>query len=95
MRELLTKITQNAMEYLVAEELERQIRLYPENQRQALNLNKITIAIYALNRLPVLYASSREELIFQIEKAKQKYLEKVRQVVSQGFLALEGEELIN
>lgn len=95
MRELLTKITQNAMEYLVAEELERQIRLYPENQRQALNLNKIAIAIYALNRLPVLYASSREELIFQIEKAKQKYLEKVRQVVSQGFLALEGEGLIN
>ena len=91
MRELLTKITQNAMEYLVAEELERQIRLYPENQRQALNLNKIAIAIYALNRLPVLYASSREELIFQIEKAKQKYLEKVRQVVSQGFLALERE----
>ena len=95
MQELLTKITQNAMEYLVAEELERQIKLYPENQRQALNLDKIEIAIYALNRLPVLYASSREELTFQIEKAKQKYLEKVRQVVSQGFLALEREGLIN
>ncbi|MGF1488933.1 MAG: late competence development ComFB family protein [Prochloraceae cyanobacterium] len=91
MQELLTNIAENAMESLVAEEIARQLKLYPETRRQAFNLQKTEIAIYALNRLPVLYASSQKELTLQIELAKQNYLEKVRQLVSEGFLALETE----
>ena len=88
MQELTYKIAQNAMEYLVTEEIERQIKLYPKNRREDLDLHKDEIAIYALNRLPVLYSSSEQELIFQIEKAKQTYLQQVRQLVNRGFIAL-------
>ncbi len=95
MQQILTKIAQNAMEYLVTEEIARQLDLYSETSKKNLNLYDGEIAIYALNRLPVLYAASTEELIAQIKKAKQEYVEVVREAVRKGFITLEEKLLLN
>ncbi|MDJ0727597.1 MAG: late competence development ComFB family protein [Prochloraceae cyanobacterium] len=95
MQQILTKIAQNAMEYLVTEEIARQLDLYSETSKKNLNLYDSEIAIYALNRLPVLYAASTEELIERIKKAKQEYLEVVRDAVRKGFITLEEKLLLN
>lgn len=85
-KEVLERIAQNVMEYLVTEEIERQIKLDPANA--ALEINKLDLAIYALNRLPVLYASSKQEIDWQMQLAEKKYRQLVSLTVSKAFTVL-------
>ena len=81
----------NIMEEMVAEEVNRKMTLLPE--RLAKYIKQSDIETYALNRLPPLYASSKEGLQFQIKKAKKDYEEEIALVVSHAFAAVQRDIL--
>lgn len=73
----------NVMEILVDEEIDRQTHHYP--MELAKKLNRIELATYSLNRLPSLYASSREGVDFQYERGKSEFLKTVESVVQKAL----------
>ena len=77
----------NVMEVIVDEEIDRQTQDYPAEMAKA--LNRIELATYALNRLPPMYASSREGVEFQYERGKSEMLSRVESVVSQALSVVE------
>ena len=78
----------NVMEILVDEEIDRQTRDFPADF--ARGLNRIELATYALNRLPPMYASSREGVDFQYERGKSEHLPRVTSVVQRALSVVEG-----
>ncbi|MEM7119359.1 MAG: late competence development ComFB family protein [Chloroflexota bacterium] len=72
----------NVMECIVDEEIKRQMQGF--SKEQANGINRIDVATYSLNRLPPLYASSREGVAFQYE-GQSEYLSRVSDVVQQAF----------
>lgn len=77
----------NVMEVIVDEEIDRQTRDFPAEMAKA--LNRIELATYALNRLPPMYASSREGVEFQYERGKTEMLSRVEAVVRQALSVVE------
>ena len=73
----------NVMEIIVDEEIDRQTQHFSAEEAQM--LNRIELATYALNRLPPLYASSREGVDFQYERGKSELHERVETVVQQAL----------
>lgn len=73
----------NIMEIIVDEEIDRQTQHFPAETAQ--RLNRIELATYALNRLPPLYASSREGVDFQYERGKSELNSRVVSVVEKAL----------
>ena len=81
----------NIMEEMVAQEVNRKMTLLPE--KLAKYIKRADVETYALNRLPPLYACSKEGLQFQIKKAKKDYEKKVAMVVHHAFAAVQRDIL--
>ncbi|WP_051017273.1 late competence development ComFB family protein [Dactylococcopsis salina] len=67
------------MENLVAIEVEKQLKSFP--QKRIENISKLDVITYALNRLPPLYAASKEGMAKQTEEGKENYQEKIKLTV--------------
>lgn len=81
----------NVMETLVHEEIEKQLRFYPKNLRNYLNLTEV--ATYALNRLPPLYASSVKGMEEQRRVAGRQYRSELTSAVRRAIAAVERDPL--
>jgi hypothetical protein len=79
------------MEFLVHEEIEKQLKRYPTHFVQY--LNRVEVATYALNRLPPLYASSQKGKRQQQLIGHQKFKEQIKAAVRQGIAAVERDPL--
>ncbi|MCS6814976.1 MAG: late competence development ComFB family protein, partial [Cyanobacteria bacterium] len=69
----------NVMEFLVAEEIEKQLKFVPARLAKYLNVQEISA--FALNRLPALYATSERGWRQQCIKGKRDYGEKIKHAV--------------
>jgi hypothetical protein len=87
----IAQINKNAMEILVASEIEKQIKKFPETV--ARYINKVEVATYALNRLPPLYASCEEGLEKQKTKGIKEYKHQIQTAVSHAFAAVQRDLL--
>ncbi|HIK45947.1 MAG TPA: late competence development ComFB family protein [Leptolyngbyaceae cyanobacterium M65_K2018_010] len=83
----------NAMELLVAEEVERQIQGLPPRVVKYLNVTEVET--YALNRLPALYASSEKGWQHQCEKAKRELGAQIKNTVRQAIAAVQVDPIRN
>jgi hypothetical protein len=81
----------NVMEILVEQELERQLKNCPE--KLLCYINKVEVATYALNRLPVLYASCEKGKNIQKLLAQKQYREEIKKVVRQALAAVQRDPL--
>ncbi|AGF51697.1 slr1505 [Synechocystis sp. PCC 6803] len=81
----------NVMETLVYEEIDKQLRFYPKNLRNYLNLTEV--ATYALNRLPPLYASSVKGVEEQRRVAARQYRSELTSAVRRAIAAVERDPL--
>jgi len=81
----------NVMETLVHEEIDKQLRFYPKNLRNYLNLTEV--ATYALNRLPPLYASSVKGMEEQRRVAARQYRSELTSAVRRAIAAVERDPL--
>lgn len=94
MRQLETKTIakskQNIMELLVEEEIERQLLSYSSRLRPY--LNKVEIATFALNRLPVLYATTQQgkQHLLKVGRKRRK---DIINAVRQGFAAVQRDPI--
>ncbi|MCS6812921.1 MAG: late competence development ComFB family protein [Cyanobacteria bacterium] len=84
-------VYRNAMEHLVAEEIDKQFRMIPP--RLARYLNKKEVAAFALNRLPSLYATSEKGWRQQCLRGRRDYSEQIATAVRQGVLAVQKDPL--
>ncbi|MEM1172214.1 MAG: late competence development ComFB family protein [Cyanobacteria bacterium P01_H01_bin.35] len=83
----------NIMEQMVADEVNRQITLLP--QKLAKYIKRADVETYALNRLPPLYASSKEGWKFQTKKAEGDYQKQIVAGVRHAFAAVQRDLLRN
>ena len=94
MNDSLNKTNQvnvNVMEFLVQEEIDKQLEFYPEKIRPY--LNRVEIATYALNRLPSLYASSVIGKEQQKRIGRQQYKKQIPLAVRRALAAIERDPL--
>lgn len=73
----------NVMESLVTKEVDRQLQALPSEITES--LNRLDIITYALNRLPPLYAASKEGFAHQKEEAKRNYQKAIRSATQQAI----------
>lgn len=81
----------NVMESLVAQEVGRQLQTVPAKIRRYLKIAEVVT--YALNRLPVLYASSERGWHYQRQLAQKEMSVKIRATVRQAILAVQVDPL--
>jgi hypothetical protein len=81
----------NVMETLVDKEVARQLQKVPVAMRSYLDAAQIST--YALNRLPVLYASSEAGKNKQLERGKNTYQQDIEVAVRRGIAAVERDPL--
>lgn len=81
----------NAIEPLVAQELEQQLQLL--SPQIVKYINPAQVMVYALNRLPALYASSEEGWRRQQLRAKQQLKHQIATAVRQGLAAVQKDPL--
>lgn len=81
----------NAIEPLVAEELEQQLDRLPKQIVKY--VNPAQVMAYALNRLPALYATSEEGWRRQQLRAKQQLKEQIVTAVRQGLAVVQKDPL--
>ncbi len=87
------QISKNVMEFLVTEEIERQVIRYPTNISRY--INRVEVATYALNRLPPLYASSQEGFNRQKLRGRKEFSAEITKVVRQALAAVQKDLLRN
>ncbi|MBR8828111.1 MAG: late competence development ComFB family protein [Gomphosphaeria aponina SAG 52.96 = DSM 107014] len=87
----ITQTNQNAMELLVGEEIEKQMQLLPAKVAEF--INQVEVATFALNRLPPLYASSKEGLQRQKNRGKKELKKQIELAVQQGLAAVQRDPL--
>ncbi len=83
--------SRNVMEVLVAEEVERQIRDLPS--KIAKYIKPIEITAYALNRLPVLYATSQRGWQRQLNRGRTDFSAQITIAVRQAVIAVQRDLL--
>ncbi|MEB3278896.1 MAG: late competence development ComFB family protein [Lyngbya sp.] len=81
----------NIMEDLVAEEVRSQMALLSPRLTQY--IQRIEVETFALNRLPTLYASSREGWLHQQKRARDEYQVKIKTAVRQALAAVQRDPL--
>jgi Late competence development protein ComFB len=82
---------QNVMEILVAKEINRQVNMLPSKVAQY--IERVEVATFALNRLPPLYASSKQGKEQQEKRAQTEYREQIKVAVRQGIAAVQRDPL--
>jgi hypothetical protein len=89
-----TPLYRNALEPLVVEESQRQLRQLPAKMLGSLKPEQVVaqVVAYALNRLPALYATSDRGWRFQQHQA-QKLRPQIVMAVRQGFAAVQRDPL--
>ncbi|MGA9382029.1 MAG: late competence development ComFB family protein, partial [Phormidium sp.] len=80
-------VYRNAIEPLVIAEVEQQLQLLSPHILQY--INSAQIVAYALNRLPALYATSKEGWNRQQLRAKKQMREQIITAVRQGLVAVQ------
>jgi DNA repair ATPase RecN len=80
---VISQTHKNAMELLVTEEIERQLKSLSSQDKDF--INKIEVATYALNRLPSLYASSEEGISWQKRKGQKEYQTQITDTVREAL----------
>ncbi|WP_017293768.1 late competence development ComFB family protein [Geminocystis herdmanii] len=83
----------NVMELLVDEEIEYQLINNKALNNMAGSVNLVEIATFALNRLPSLYASSKEGIDKQKARGVVQLRQQIRQAVVQGIAAITRDPL--
>ncbi|MBO9999747.1 MAG: late competence development ComFB family protein [Cyanobacteria bacterium SID2] len=81
----------NVMEVLVAEEVENQLQDF--SQTMLPYIRKADVATYALNRLPCLYASSKEGFERQKKLGIKKYSKQIEVAVRQALIAIQRDPI--
>ncbi|EAZ89551.1 late competence development ComFB family protein [Crocosphaera chwakensis] len=81
----------NIMELLVQEEIENQLKIYPQKLQNY--INKVEVATYALNRLPPLYASSAIGKEYQKRTGQRKYKSQIVSAVRRALAAIERDPI--
>lgn len=84
-------IYQNALEPLVAEEVQQQMRQLPLSL--VLYINPAQVVAYALNRLPPLYATSTKGWQLQQKRATTELHSKIEEAVRWGITAVQCDPL--
>jgi hypothetical protein len=82
---------QNVMELVVAKEINRQISRLPAKVAQF--VDPIDVATYALNRLPALYAASKQGKEKQEMRIQKDYKEQIQTTVHQAIAAVQRDPL--
>lgn len=81
----------NVMEALVAQEVERQLKSLP---RQTIEyINKLDVITYALNRVPPLYAASKEGIAYQTQEAKRNHQKVIQKAVQQAITTVQRDPM--
>lgn len=84
----------NAMESLVAEELDRQLKRVPAKLAQYIQgHNRSEVIAYALNRLPPMYATSEQGWQQQRQRAKNELEKEIIEAVRQALAAVQQDPL--
>lgn len=86
-----TRKYHNIMEDLVAEEVKRQVASL--SPRLSQYIKRVEVETYALNRLPPLYASSKEGLLQQHKRGREALIEEVKKAVRQALIAIQRDVL--
>lgn len=81
----------NVMEDLVAEEVRGQLASLPSRLTQY--IKRFEVETYALNRLPTLYASSREGWMHQQKRARKEFQGTIKTAVRQAIAAVQRDLL--
>lgn len=81
----------NVMETLVAQEVEQQLKAFPPTSVEY--ITKLDVITYALNRLPPLYAASKEGIAHQKEEAKENYQEAIKLAVKRAITAVQRDPM--
>jgi hypothetical protein len=76
----------NAMETLVAQELQRQLRMMPPKVAQDIAIDDVSA--YALNCLPPLYATTDSGWQWQVDRAQDEMQSQIAMAVSQGLMVV-------
>lgn len=84
-------IYQNAMESLVEQEVDRQLKALPP--KVASYINRLELIAYALNQLPALYATSEQGLQHQIRRGRATHGAQVAQAVQRAIAAIRRDPL--
>lgn len=84
-------IYRNAMETLVEQEVDRQLRALPP--KVASYINRLELIAYALNQLPSLYATSEQGMQHQLQRGRARYGEQVAQAVQRAIAAIRRDPL--
>jgi asparagine synthetase A len=82
---------QNVMELVVAKEINRQISRLPAKVAEF--VDPIDVAAYALNRLPALYAASKQGKEKQEIRIQKDYQEQIKLTVKQAIAAVQRDPL--
>ena len=85
------KNSRNAMEILVVEEVEQQIRSLPPKITKYIKPAEVTA--YALNRLPGLYATSQRGWQRQLNRGQTEFYERITAAVRQAIIAVQRDPL--
>ncbi|MGI0480910.1 late competence development ComFB family protein [Geminocystis sp. CENA526] len=83
----------NVMELLVDEEIEYQLLNNKALSNMADTISLVEIATFALNRLPSLYASSKEGIGKQKARGTVQFKQQIKQAVTQGIAAVTRDPL--
>ena len=81
----------NAMEVLVQEEVEKQVRALPV--RSTAYINRLELVAYALNQLPSLYATSEKGFEYQVQRGRSKFGDQIAQAVRRALAAIRRDPL--
>lgn len=84
-------IYQNAMESLVEQEVDRQLKALPP--KVASYINRLELIAYALNQLPALYATSEQGLQHQIRRGMATHGAQVSQAVQRAIAVIRRDPL--
>ncbi len=85
------QIAHNLMEELVIQEAEAQIQQLPPKSAQFVKL--VDVVVYALNRLPAMYASTKRGRQLQRQEADSKLKQQIATAVRQGIAAVHRDPL--
>ncbi len=91
LNQVISRTHINVMESLVAKEVERQRSRMPENLTKY--IDPIEVATYALNRLPPLYACSKEGWHYQKIQAQHKFRSQITIAVRQALSAVQRDPI--
>ncbi|MEM8603864.1 MAG: late competence development ComFB family protein [Cyanobacteria bacterium P01_H01_bin.121] len=90
-RDLRTKISNNLMEDLVSKEIDRQFKQLSPKMLKFVRADDVMV--FALNRLPALYANTKRGRAYQEQKLAPSLRRQIEVAVHQGIVAVQNDPL--